>query len=99
MYLTSIWAQKTPKQKWTVLYDLAEFLSGLLQIRTLCGRQNGPFAYLPIVSGCAYFALLIYTVSYYILIGRFRECLSSFCISGLIVSVSANCDSNPMSIE
>lgn len=87
-HLKNAWTEKTPKQKWATMQNLIKRSGYIIHIRIFDTRQNGPIAYIPLISGFAYYTSVVYTVYYYSNIGRFREGLTCFCMFGVLTSVS-----------
>ena len=93
------WNVATPYQKWRFLYNFGLFVENLIQIRVFSKKPIDILGYVPAVTCILHYSLLVYTVYYYISSGNFAGCLPSFCIFGLITSVSMMKCKHPQSMS
>lgn len=82
------WNVATPYQKWRSFYNFGLFMEDIIQIRVLSNKPIGILGYVPAVTCISHYTLLLYTVYYYVSRGNFAGGLPSFCIFGLVTSVS-----------
>lgn len=83
----SDWKNKTPKQKWNILYQFIRFMGDFIQVRVLSTCEVGLIGYIPALCAVLHLILAIYTIFYYCSIGSLSECLRTFCVSGIVASV------------
>lgn len=87
--LKAIWATKTPKQKWQMIYDFGSFGSEIIQINLYSTLKFGWLGYLIGIMCTLYYCMMLYTIYYYIDKGHPQGCVKSFCIFGVISAVSS----------
>lgn len=86
--LKSVWEAKTPKGKWQMIYDFGSFGSELSQTNLFSTLKFGWLGYLTGAIIGLYYCMLCFTVYFYIAEGHFQSCMKSFCVFGLITTVS-----------
>lgn len=82
------WSVATPYQKLKIFYNFGLRVEDIIQIRVLSNERIGILGYVPAVTCISHYTLLLYTIHYYVSRGNYAGCLPSFCMFGLITSVS-----------
>lgn len=82
------WSVATPYQKFRLFYNFGLRVEDVIQIRVLSHEPIGVLGYVPAVTCISHYILLLYTIYYYVSRRNYAGCLPSFCIFGLITSVS-----------
>lgn len=84
----SRWNQANPYEKWRLFYDFGVFVGDVIQLKVFSTKPTGILGYCPAVACVMHYTLLVYTVYYYINVDNFLGCLPSFCMFGVLASVS-----------
>lgn len=88
--LKAEWKKKTPKEKWQFIFNIGSFCAETIQINLFTTQKVGFFGNYLVFMVLLNFALAIFTVYFYISIGEFQKCFSSFCVTGIFVNVMSN---------
>lgn len=86
--LKAFWETKTPKEKWQMIYDFGSFGSEITQNYLFSTLKTGWLSYVVGAMGGLYYCMLCFTIYFYIDNGHFQGCAKSFCIFGVITTVS-----------
>lgn len=87
--LKTTWNRASPYKKWRYFYRFGLFVEEIIKLRTFSKKPIGILGYYPGIACLIHYSLLAYTVYYCISIGKFSDCLPSFCMFGCMASVSA----------
>lgn len=82
------WQNKSPKQKWTSLYDVTKTITILVQDRFLTDYYIGIVSYFAFFAMTFHSILLVYTFYHNTKRDQFIDFLPCLCISGVCIGVS-----------
>lgn len=85
--LNENWSKKSPKQKWQMVYDVANKCSEIVGIRFLSDNQRNWRGICCAVLLVYFYSTLIYTLVYYGVNGRFLSGFRCLCLFGIMVAV------------